>query len=191
MPANYRVQVVLQLHTGEPERDYVTNSLHYGANTTLPPAIGDAVWNAFFMNINVYGQAINAWTKVYDMAAPAHSPPVYVKHATGAGTEVLGPRQVALCLSFYSGLNVRGQRGRIYVGPWAATDLLEMASATTLTKMIALAGALKNPGGADVIHQIWHHKTATWSNVSNYFVNNRWDTMRSRLQAETARQTLP
>jgi len=34
-------------------------------------------------------------------------------------------------------------------------------------------------------------KTDSFSNVSNYFINNRWDTMRSRLPKETTRVTLP
>lgn len=188
--ADYRAQIVSQPHTSDPGRDYTTNVLAYSAPTTAPSAIGDGLMAAFTTgSSNVYGSWANVWVKIYDRAAPLHSPPVYQAHYTGGGSTSLMPRQVALCLSFYSGLNVRGQRGRIYIGPWANSVSGEFASTTVLTTMQNLANALKHPGGADVIHQILHKKTATWSNVSNYFINNVWDTMRSRLPKETARVT--
>lgn len=135
--------------------------------------------------------AKNVWVKVYDHAAPLHSPPVYTTLYTGAGTTPVGPRQVAVCLSFYSGLNIRGQRGRIYIGPWPEGLVHEYVQSGQLSQLLALAGDIKNPGGADVIHRIHHVKTDSFSNVSNYFINNRWDTMRSRLPKETTRVTLP
>lgn len=190
--ADYRVQVVGTVLTSDPGRDYITNVLHYAAPTTTANAIGDAV-KAAFCTISgaVYSNFHQVKVNVYNLANPLHSPPVYTTIYTGGGSISPGPRQVGLCLSFYSGLNIRGQRGRIYIGPWDKALMTEYASSSLLTSMMGLAAALKNPGGADVIHQIYHPKTASWSNVSNYFANNRWDTMRSRLPKETARQTLP
>jgi hypothetical protein len=57
--------------------------------------------------------------------------------------------------------------------------------------MTTLMGQLKTPGGPDVVHQIHHPKTDTFSAVTNYWWDNRWDTMRSRLQKATARTTNP
>lgn len=191
MPTNYRVQIVGQVQTADISRDYITNVLHYASNTTSAAAIGDGVKTAFTTNIPQYANFTTLTVKVYDVSLPLHSPPVYQTQHTGSGMSGVGARQVALCLSFYSGLNIKGQRGRIYIGPWQASDLQQFPLSGVLTLMINLAAALKSPGGADVVHQIWHPKTATWSNVSNYFVNNRWDTMRSRLMKETSRLTLP
>jgi hypothetical protein len=191
MPTNYRVQVVAQWHATDAVRDYTTNVLWYATNTTAASALGDAVKTAFTKSTAPYYYPKNVWVKVYDHAAPLHSPPVYTTQYSGAGSIALGPRQIALCLSFYSGLNIRGQRGRIYIGPWGASVLGEFATTAQMDQLIALAVDLKTPGGADVVHMI-HHKTLnTFSNVSNYFVNNRWDTMRSRLPKETARETSP
>lgn len=187
---NYRVQVVGQPFTTDVERDWITNVLHYAAPTTTPAALGAAVGAAYTANADLGASTwANLYVKVYDVSLPAHSPPVYQYSHPGTGLGALAPRQIALCLSFFSGLNIRGQRGRIYLGPWQMVKVSEFASTSVLTSCITMANALKHPGGADVIHQIWHPKTASWSNVSNYFVNNRWDTMRSRLPKETARQT--
>lgn len=189
--ANYRVQIVGQPLGTDPGRDFITNVLHYAAPTTTPAAIGDALKTAFSANTLPYYYFKNIWVKVYDKANPLHSPPVYTTQYSGSGTQTFGPRQVAVCVSFYSGLNIRGQRGRIYIGPWIDAQMHDHVASTQLDALQTLAGALRHPGGADVIHQIWHPKTASWSNVSNYFVNDRWDTMRSRLGKETTRRTVP
>lgn len=189
--ANYRVQVVAKVNSADLGREVVTNILNYAAPTTTPSAIGNAVLAGFCGTVGPYLNFSSVTVKVYDRANPLHSPPVFTTTPhTGSGITV-GPRQVALCLSFYSGLNIRGQRGRIYVGPWPAAGLGEYATAGQMATLITLAGAIQHPGGGDVAHLIWHPKTASWSNVSNYFANNRWDTMRSRLPRETARQTFP
>lgn len=186
---DYRCQIVSQVLVGDVPADYVSNTLWYTPATTSANAIGDAIKTALIAGTLPYAQYKTLDVKVYDHANPPHSPPVYVSHNAGAGTVTLGPRQVALCLSYYSGLNVRGQRGRIYIGPFALTDMHERASSTTLTAVQTLANALKHPGGPDVIHRIHHVATDSFSNVSNYFVNDRWDSMRSRLAKETSRLT--
>lgn len=191
MPTDYRCQIVTQWFASDAARDYITNVLWYNAATTAPSAIGDALKTAFTKSTAPYYYAKNVWVKVYDHAAPLHSPPVYTTLYTGAGTTPVGPRQVAVCLSFFSGLNIRGQRGRIYIGPWPEGLVHEYVQSGQLSQLLALAGDIKNPGGADVIHRIHHVKTDSFSNVSNYFINNRWDTMRSRLPKETTRVTLP
>lgn len=169
----------------------MTNVLWYNSDTTAASAIGDAIAAAFASGSGPYLNFYSVTARVYDHAAPLHSPPVYTKQISASGFTGMGPRQVALCLSFYSGLNIKGQRGRIYIGPWKASDLTEYASAGAMGVLITLANNLKTPGGADVIHRIHHVKTDTFSNVSNYFVNNRWDTMRSRLPKETSRLHTP
>jgi|SRR5215469_1732910 len=192
MPTNYRAQIVAQWKTTDVSRDFCTNVLWYASNTTAASAIGDALKTAFTNTPNGVYQGCHLVTvKMYDHANPLHSPPVYTTSFTGPGNATMAPRQLALCLSFFSGLNVRGQRGRIYIGPWDISQVNEYASTAVMTQMMILAGSLRTPGGADVVHMIHHPKSDSFSNVSNYFVNNRWDTMRSRLPKETARQTLP
>lgn len=196
----WRCQVVSIPKTGDVAKDWVANVLYYDSNTTGAGPIGDALVAAFTSGAGgFYSQFANVQCRVYDHNAPLHSPPVYIASHSGSGTNTYGPRQVALCLSFYSGLNIKGQRGRIYIGPWPYSSLHERPDSTTLTAMMGLAAAIKNPGGADVIHKLFHPasrppyppRAAFFSNVSNYWANDKWDTIRSRLPKETARQTLP
>jgi hypothetical protein len=107
---------------------------------------------------------------------------------SGTPTSGIAPRQLALCLSWYCSLNIKGKRGRIYIGPFQTTDMAEYASSALMSKLIALGGLLHTPGGPDVVHTVHHVASDTFSDVTNYFCNNRWDTMRSRLPKETARQ---
>lgn len=189
--AGLRCQVVAQPKATDVGADYITNVLWYSTNGATPQGVGDALLTAFSASGAPYYSFANVWVKVYDRANPKHSPPVYTAHWTGAGDETLAPRQVALCLSFYSGLNIKGMRGRIYVGPWPKSFMDEYAGPSVFTMMDNLTGLLKLPGGPDVVHQIHHVKTDTFSPVTNYFTNNRWDTMRSRLPKETVRHHNP
>jgi hypothetical protein len=191
MPTTFRTQIVGQVFTTDVQRDWMTNVLWHIAPTASANVHGDAVLAAFLAHADGYQYFQNLWVKVYDHANPLHSPPVYTAHSSGGGALVVGPRNIALCLSFFSGLNVRGQRGRIYLGPIQNTRMGEYAPTTLLTSAIALGQALLHVGAADTGHVIHHSKTDTFSNVSNYFVNNRWDTMRSRLPKETSRVTYP
>lgn len=191
MPTTFRTQIVGQVKsTADPAADFITNVVYHNAATASATTHGDAIL-ALFAAHGPYPNYARLWVKVYDAAAPLHSPPVYAP-APHVGSGVTpGPRQVALCLSFYSGLNIRGQRGRIYIGPWPTASLTEFAGTTDMNDVLALGSGLLHVGAADTVHVIWHKKTATWSNVSNYFVNNRWDTMRSRLPKETNRVHSP
>lgn len=189
--ANLRVQIVGQPTVTDPGRDYITNVLWYSTNGATPAGVGDAIKAAFTASAGPYYTFANVWVKVYDHANPLHSPPVYQTQYSGSGSTSWGPRQVALCLSFYCGLNIRGKRGRIYVGPFAANLLSNVAPAGVMNMLQYVIGLMRLPGGPDVVHQLHHVKTDTFSPVTNYFVNNRWDTMRSRLGKETSRYVYP
>lgn len=187
--ANYRVQVVTQLLAADVPRDWIANVLTYRSGSTPASNLGDGVLAAFTGAGAPYNVANKVTVKVYDLANPLHSPPVYTtNHAGGAVTYGI-PRQVALCLSWYATLNIKGMRGRIYVAPAFLTGTVgEYATTAQMSQLTALGGLLKNPGGPDIVHTVRHKVSGTMSDVTNYFVNNRWDTMRSRLPKETARQ---
>lgn len=182
----YRAQISAQPKTGDPGRDWITNVMTFRADTTPASSIGAALQSAF--GGGVYNHVVAMTTKVYDMSLPLHSPPVFTSTTAPGAGDILGPRQIALCLSWYAGLNVKGMRGRIYIGPWPQANVGEYATTAQMASLIALGGLLHHPGGPDVVHTVHHVASGTHSDVTNYFCNNRWDTMRSRLPKETARQ---
>lgn len=135
--------------------------------------------------------------KVYDDADPPHAPPraQATYSGTGDSISISMPPQVACVLSYYADINLPSQRGRIYVGPFMAT-LLGATQATytvptvTQNQILDLGHGLFDIGGENVAHVVHSRKTATNHVVTDYFVDNRWDTIRSRLQKSSGRVTL-
>lgn len=99
------------------------------------------------------------------------------------------PREVALCLSFYADRNIPRHRGRIYL-PLCTS----FSSATgvrpsqgIMDAALDMATAFKNLGGADVDWQIRSTRDSTSRNVQQAWVDDEWDTMRSRGMRATRR----
>jgi hypothetical protein len=127
--------------------------------------------------------------KCYDLA-DAEPRPVRAHSIFNPGTpaapDEIGPRQVALCLSYYAGRNLPATRGRIYVGPINAPP--PVPNTGVMNEVMALGNALFNIGGANVHWQQHSEKTGVSSTITDIWVDNRWDTQRRRLVKATARQ---
>lgn len=89
----------------------------------------------------------HASIKLYDDAEPKPRPILLeVSFAIGTGGSAL-PSEVALCLSYFSNRNVPRQRGRIYVGPFNKTAVLNGATAGVDPGLLGIMGL----GGAELI----------------------------------------
>jgi len=122
--------------------------------------------------------------KAYDVSKPKPNYPVY-EHETGNGTfgVAVVPREVALCLSFYSHQNVKRKRGRLYLpANWgvATASMGERPSQTAMDKAAALVPILTALGGVDVDWSVWSKVDGTARAVTDWWVDNEWDTQRSR-----------
>jgi hypothetical protein len=91
------------------------------------------------------------------------------------------PRELAVCLSFYSERNVPRQRGRLYLPGWfvgiAAPGLRPPSS---LPKIEQLAQAAQDLGGPDVDWCVYSRATDAARSVTNWWYDNEWDVQRSR-----------
>jgi len=99
---------------------------------------------------------------------------------TGASSASATPREVALCLSFYGGRNLPRQRGRLYLpapylGPTAARPTLAQ-----MNKVGTLAAGFADLGGVDVDWCVFSRTTDTAHAITNWWVDDEWDTVRSR-----------
>lgn len=110
----------------------------------------------------------------------------FVKSNVGS-TDASGPREVALCLSFYGTRNLPSQRGRLYVGPFPASMMSVRPSASAIGACVGLANGIKNLGGVDVDWQVYSQKRNLSYDVTNFWVDNEWDTVRSRGLRSTTR----
>jgi hypothetical protein len=129
--------------------------------------------------------------KVYDLADPLPRPiratSTFTPGAPDAPAD-LGPRQVALVLSFYGTRNLVSQRGHIYIGPLDHGVMDGPTPSTDLLgQVLDLGHGLFDIGGENVAHVVRSRKLESNTVVANYWVDNRWDTQRRRLPKASTR----
>lgn len=142
--------------------------------------------------------AIDAWSsgtqqirvKAYDAQG---TPPVYPQgdHEvnTGLAPASSGVRETAVCLSFYSQQNRARYRGRLYV-PTVITGQATSAPrpGTTMRQKVAdLVPILASLGGVDVDWVVYSRIDDAARKVSHWWVDDAWDTVRSRGLRPSAR----
>lgn len=181
-------QVIFQNANQLPEDRYI-NVLHYADDNTEAnrQAISDAIASAYVTHMqSLYTNDINGLQiRVYPPGLNPGGPELqtdYVFQGGGAS----GPQEVALCLSYFATLNQPRTRGRIYLGPFGQAQMVGRPSTALLNAAIALGGALGGAGGGS-----WLHRSKTpvedYSPITDYWVDDAWDTMRSRGIAPSGR----
>jgi hypothetical protein len=125
------------------------------------------------------------------------TPPVYPQGRTqlntGLSPESNFPREVACCLSFFSERNIPRQRGRLYIplviiSP-AAQQIDGRPSQGLRTNIAELAPIFSDLGGVDVDWSIYSRVDALARPVTDWWIDDEWDTVRSRGLRATARTT--
>ena len=92
------------------------------------------------------------------------------------------PREVALCLSFYSERNVPRYRGRLYLPIGAAGEQPQSVRppGQLMSRVGEFATILADLGGVDVDWSVYSRKDKQARPVTNWWVDNEWDTVRPR-----------
>lgn len=142
--------------------------------------------------------AINAWdtvitrvtVKAYDAQAVPPSFPLAeaVRNQPTIQASSLN-RDVALCLSYYSGNNRPRNRGRLYI-PCAVCGISPNGARPTLAnreKVAALVPIFTALGGIDIDWCVFSRRDNQPKSVSNWWVDDSWDTQRRRGLAPSAR----
>lgn len=177
-----RAQVSLY-NADSPVRDNVTNTFYL--NVGFDPGVGGdglaeditELWDTLTY-LNGFNR-IEA--RLYDMA-DAKPRPIVARHTrTVAGNDNLtGPREVALCLSFYAGQNTPRRRGRMFMGPWSAGEMKQRPVVQIQQGLVAFAQGISGLGGVNVDWCVYSPTTGESNKVTNVWVDNEWDTQRSR-----------
>lgn len=216
MPAWCRAQVSLAADTTVPA-DAAVNVFHfYSADADdvddIVPTMNVAL-EAFYDAIQ--GQLSSILTgagsiKYYDMTDPEPRAPVADDTFTFTPASASSyPPEVALCLSYHgaveSGVPLARRRGRIYIGPVAASageisGARTQPNSTFLSNLGTAAAALAGiTGPPTCVWSVFSPTTAgpaPWSEgvLANAFtpivgghIDNAWDTQRRRGQAATSR----
>lgn len=118
--------------------------------------------------------------KVWNMADAKPRQPRAISEGEEPGGIAAGPYEVALCLSFFSERNLPRRRGRIYLGPWAQSEMAANPTdvVTNIGREFALG--LQAIGGANVDWCIHSPTTGAYMKVTEWWIDNEWDTQRRR-----------
>jgi hypothetical protein len=185
--AIYRAQVAWSIDSAFPRDQMIINPHFRDAGVGSDPGI----------LANDLADAINTWdttptklqVRIYDAeeAAPAFPKAVATRNESVIASSNW-PREVAVCLSYYAGQNVPRRRGRLYVpvGVCGSANTLRPSSAL-MQKVGDLATIFADLGGTDVDWIIWSRASLTARSATNWWVDDEWDTMRSRGMRSTTR----
>lgn len=191
----YRVQITGRGTGGIPQDDVVNT---FYLDTDLDPItwgsdpdglLRDAVdlWRAADLDLGERWHWVSG--KAYNMADPEPREPV----ASVSWLECLGvrstngPAEVALCLSYYADRNFPRNRGRMYFGPWGNGGMFSRPPAQAQEALATLAEGLSGLGGVNTQWVQHSPRDARFSNVTDYWIDDAWDTQRRRGLKATSR----
>jgi hypothetical protein len=142
--------------------------------------------------------ALNTWdilatqvtVKMYDAQ---HAPPNYpLATSVKRQGQIVATninRDIAVCLSYYAGVNRPRYRGRLYV-PCALRNIVPsgaFVSTASMNNVATLVPILTGLGGLDVDWVVYSRVDNTSRPVTDWFVDNSWDTQRRRGPRPTSR----
>lgn len=183
----YRAQISAMADSALP-RDRLVNTLHFddaGAGSD-PQALCNDLVEVF--RAGWYTAPVReVMGRFYEVGPPPQFPVAETIINPNAAPLSSAPREVALCLSYFSERNLPRRRGRIYLAANAGgLGLGVRPTAADRTKALALGQAFADLGGVDVDWVVYSQADASHHDVSDTWVDDEWDTMRSRgLRATT------
>jgi hypothetical protein len=167
-------------------RDVVTITPHY--NCDDPAALAD--WLKSQLNSQPYIVGKPFTIKVYDAKK---APPSYpLATVTNPGTPPTSglPREVAICLSFYGTWNRPTYRGRLYLpASWFTSVSQVRPTGAIVTAALNFADVLGKNMPSGMFWTVYSRKKGTDAQVTDAWVDDEWDTVRSRGLRPTTRQT--
>jgi hypothetical protein len=168
-------------------RDRVVITPHYF--TDNPQALVDKLL-LNLKGLTLVGATVDLLLKSYDVAGPPPHDPTAEAHQVGSAVTSPGPREVALCLSYYATRNAKRHRGRLYIpNAFIGGPIGLRPSAGHRSAVMAFGDALGKglPSGSTWV--VWSTVDATHRPVTDYWVDDEWDTVRSRGLRSTTRST--
>lgn len=181
----YRVSLQFPFDSALP-RDVISINPHFSG--TDP----DALASALQANLNSYGPTTTKpyTIKVYDAQKAPPSFPLATRTLAGTPPVSQMTREVALCLSYYSTYNRPRYRGRLYLIPsWFTGVATLRPSAGTMTAALGFVTGVLTKSLPQAHNWVVYSKVGNQAyGVSNYWVDDEWDTIRSRGLRSTTRQ---
>lgn len=172
-------------------RDRLVITPHFDDKGLATDPVGLATDLAAALNTwGGWGSIRRTQVKMYDAQG---TPPVFPQAdviTNQAGYPVSGsPRELAMCLSFFAERNVARRRGRLYIPCPILTggSPVVRPSLTNRQKVAELAPIFAGLGGADVDWVVYSRADDTGRKVTDWWVDDEWDVIRSRGLTRTTR----
>jgi hypothetical protein len=163
-------------------KDRLVNTLHYECSQVEADllSIAQAIVDAYLANWTT--AATREWlVRAYDVAPPPQFPLAELLLNEGSAPASNGPREIALCLSYYAGRNIPRQRGRIYLPKCLRTGSPAVRpSLAEQTAAVALGTALSSITAGGATWAQYSPTTGEWRPVTAVWCDDEWDTVRSR-----------
>jgi hypothetical protein len=180
----YTAKISFQIDSTLP-RDAMVITPHFFGDD--PQALADRLKANLIANSSV-STTLPFVVKVYDTLKPPPSYPLATA-SNGTGMKASGvAREVALCLSYYSTWNRPTFRGRLYIPASFAGGVIGLRpTQTQIDNVLAFKNVFTTgmPQGTNWV--VFSHKNKTSAGVSNVWVDDEWDTVRSRGLKSTTR----
>jgi len=182
----FKAQCSFQYGSALP-RDAMVVTPHYFGDS--PQALADALKTNFIAKAEI-GATGMFTIKIYDAEK---APPSYPLATATNGSTFMpynNVREVAICLSYYSTWNRKSYRGRLYLpGQWVGGAFTARPTSTQITNALAWKSVFGSglPSGHNWV--VYSKHLGQSFGVNNVWVDDEWDTIRSRGLRSTTRQT--
>jgi hypothetical protein len=167
-----------------------TNTLYYQnvQGATAGEAVAQSIADAYAGNSSGAFAFGAIQVRAYDFdGVSSTGPPVAVATANQASPPSVGPREVACALSYRAGPSRPRSRGRIYLGPISAAQVgNEYVPLAIGNQAKALGLALLSIVTLGAEWSLYSRTIQAFAGITNFSVDNAWDTQRSRGLPPTA-----
>lgn len=170
-------------------RDRLSNTLYFNVSGSIDDPDYQALANdlaAIYDNMGFCNGA-TIEVRAYDMADAKPRPERAYKKTVSTGTWAATSNANAIALSYYADRNLPRQRGRIFTGPHLPNTTF--VDPTIQTALLDMATALAGLGGLNVDWSVYSPTENKHTRISNVWVDNSWDVIRSRKLKATNRAT--
>lgn len=185
--ATYKVSMSFPFDTALP-KDAITLNPHFNGSDP------DALAQALKANLIAYNPVTTKpfTIKVYDATKAPPSYPLATASQAGTPAPSQCPREIAICLSYYSTYNRPRYRGRLYLpASWFTSTVNVRPTGAIITAALGFASSVLTKSLPAQTNWVLYSKVdgKSQGGVNNIWVDDEWDTMRSRGMAPTSRQT--
>jgi len=185
-----RVQVQVSADSTLP-RDVVSNTFHLNEEGTGGDDLDALAEDVCDLWATWYLTARQIECNIYPVGPPPQYPIGHFILNEGLAPASSGPREVALCLSYYGERNLPRTRGRMYFGVSTAGRGLSdvRPTAAIMDPLLLMADGIAALGGIQFDWQVYSPTSGDAENVQHAYVDDEWDTIRSRGLRPTTRVT--